>query len=156
MSVVFFSSRRRHTRFRNVTGVQTCALPIWLEIEFQILVILCRLPWDVSGRGLEGAPGRTTPGYLKSVLEAFLFIRRQSIVPWPERHFRGRPSGKNKVPAQRRPRAMFGPQRAWPATPAIHTGAIRSPTKPTAILEPPVIHTDRKSTRLNSSHVSES
>src|ERR1043166_2474228 len=24
----FFSSRRRHTRFRNVTGVQTCALPI--------------------------------------------------------------------------------------------------------------------------------
>src|ERR1043166_3591108 len=25
----FFSSRRRHTRFRNVTGVQTCALPIW-------------------------------------------------------------------------------------------------------------------------------
>src|ERR1043166_9786878 len=28
--VVFFSSRRRHTRFRNVTGVQTCALPIYL------------------------------------------------------------------------------------------------------------------------------
>src|ERR1043166_6567574 len=26
--VFFFSSRRRHTRFRNVTGVQTCALPI--------------------------------------------------------------------------------------------------------------------------------
>src|ERR1043166_7605367 len=25
---VFFSSRRRHTRFRNVTGVQKCALPI--------------------------------------------------------------------------------------------------------------------------------
>ena len=25
---IFFSSRRRHTRFRNVTGVQTCALPI--------------------------------------------------------------------------------------------------------------------------------
>ena len=24
----FFSSRRRHTRFRGVTGVQTCALPI--------------------------------------------------------------------------------------------------------------------------------
>src|ERR1043166_1470742 len=28
----FFSSRRRHTRFRNVTGVQTCALPIWLFV----------------------------------------------------------------------------------------------------------------------------
>src|SRR6056300_1601106 len=25
----FFSSRRRHTRFLNVTGVQTCALPIY-------------------------------------------------------------------------------------------------------------------------------
>ena len=24
----FFSSRRRHTRYRHVTGVQTCALPI--------------------------------------------------------------------------------------------------------------------------------
>src|SRR6056300_2025753 len=28
----FFSSRRRHTRFLNVTGVQTCALPIWLPV----------------------------------------------------------------------------------------------------------------------------
>src|SRR6056300_760890 len=27
--IFFFSSRRRHTRFLNVTGVQTCALPIW-------------------------------------------------------------------------------------------------------------------------------
>ena len=25
----FFSSRRRHTRYRGVTGVQTCALPIF-------------------------------------------------------------------------------------------------------------------------------
>src|SRR3546814_10567834 len=25
----FFSSRRRHTRFALVTGVHTCALPIW-------------------------------------------------------------------------------------------------------------------------------
>src|SRR3546814_79831 len=27
--VFFFSSRRRHTRCSLVTGVQTCALPIW-------------------------------------------------------------------------------------------------------------------------------
>src|SRR3546814_3760156 len=27
----FFSSRRRHTRCALVTGVQTCALPIWCE-----------------------------------------------------------------------------------------------------------------------------
>src|SRR3546814_16550947 len=34
MSVFFFSSRRRHTRCALVTGVQTCALPIyygWIE-----------------------------------------------------------------------------------------------------------------------------
>src|SRR3546814_3228974 len=29
----FFSSRRRHTRCVLVTGVQTCALPIWKEGE---------------------------------------------------------------------------------------------------------------------------
>src|SRR3546814_6379899 len=28
----FFSSRRRHTRCALVTGVQTCALPIWVII----------------------------------------------------------------------------------------------------------------------------
>src|ERR1043166_5833586 len=33
LSFFFFSSRRRHTRFRNVTGVQTCALPIWRREE---------------------------------------------------------------------------------------------------------------------------
>src|SRR3546814_7808339 len=27
----FFSSRRRHTRCALVTGVQTCALPIWIQ-----------------------------------------------------------------------------------------------------------------------------
>src|SRR3546814_8139682 len=32
MSVFFFSSRRRHTRCALVTGVQTCALPIYLGI----------------------------------------------------------------------------------------------------------------------------
>src|SRR3546814_3021366 len=29
LSIFFFSSRRRHTRCALVTGVQTCALPIW-------------------------------------------------------------------------------------------------------------------------------
>src|SRR6056300_2888 len=29
----FFSSRRRHTRFLNVTGVQTCALPICTRLS---------------------------------------------------------------------------------------------------------------------------
>src|SRR3546814_7119635 len=31
--VFFFSSRRRHTRCALVTGVQTCALPIWPRRE---------------------------------------------------------------------------------------------------------------------------
>src|SRR3546814_7928794 len=30
LSLFFFSSRRRHTTCALVTGVQTCALPIWL------------------------------------------------------------------------------------------------------------------------------
>src|SRR3546814_2798868 len=30
--VFFFSSRRRHTRCALVTGVQTCALPIWVLV----------------------------------------------------------------------------------------------------------------------------
>src|SRR3546814_6867928 len=29
--IFFFSSRRRHTRCALVTGVQTCALPIWVK-----------------------------------------------------------------------------------------------------------------------------
>src|SRR3546814_3048784 len=29
----FFSSRRRHTRCALVTGVQTCALPIWRDAD---------------------------------------------------------------------------------------------------------------------------
>src|SRR3546814_7453521 len=31
----FFSSRRRHTRCALVTGVQTCALPIWLRYSYE-------------------------------------------------------------------------------------------------------------------------
>src|SRR3546814_16683535 len=33
----FFSSRRRHTRCALVTGVQTCALPIWTLIKLQAI-----------------------------------------------------------------------------------------------------------------------
>src|SRR3546814_4666323 len=34
----FFSSRRRHTRCALVTGVQTCALPIWILADSNISV----------------------------------------------------------------------------------------------------------------------
>src|SRR3546814_7314787 len=35
----FFSSRRRHTRCALVTGVQTCALPIW-DLGLLVAVLL--------------------------------------------------------------------------------------------------------------------
>src|SRR3546814_3821009 len=73
--VFFFSSRRRHTRCALVTGVQTCALPIWafprrkaLAMS-QILADLVRAQrvrtnaeqlarWsDPTPDGLEASPG---------------------------------------------------------------------------------------------------
>src|SRR3546814_4204662 len=41
--VFFFSSRRRHTRCALVTGVQTCALPIFLPL-FASHVLMPQLP----------------------------------------------------------------------------------------------------------------
>src|SRR3546814_5818077 len=37
----FFSSRRRHTRCALVTGVQTCALPIYLDVSDIIVPPVC-------------------------------------------------------------------------------------------------------------------
>src|SRR3546814_1021224 len=39
--VFFFSSRRRHTRCALVTGVQTCALPIFAYFVLSIGVFMC-------------------------------------------------------------------------------------------------------------------
>src|SRR3546814_21200174 len=51
----FFSSRRRHTRCALVTGVQTCALPIWLlgTLRLHSLEPLRQ----TVGRGLDRRPG---------------------------------------------------------------------------------------------------
>src|ERR1051325_9750311 len=52
LNFFFFSSRRRHTRLRTVTGVQTCALPIsaWrlAGLYAVLLAIVCLLLWPVS------------------------------------------------------------------------------------------------------------
>src|SRR3546814_5797913 len=48
--VFFFSSRRRHTRCALVTGVQTCALPIWFSANRS-----CRSPGLVHERIIAGA-----------------------------------------------------------------------------------------------------
>ena len=49
----FFSSRRRHTRYISVTGVQTCALPICKEFALKVINIF-------SGLGTLNSGGRGT------------------------------------------------------------------------------------------------
>src|SRR3546814_4849143 len=44
MLVFFFASRRRHTRCALVTGVQTCALPIFLDATTEVNRTLSALP----------------------------------------------------------------------------------------------------------------
>src|SRR3546814_7789737 len=63
----FFSSRRRHTRCALVTGVQTCALPIyirlWLRAEIDTLVGLLRqLRHALASVALENA-ATIMPGF---------------------------------------------------------------------------------------------
>src|SRR3546814_20938381 len=56
----FFSSRRRHTSCALVTGVQTCALPIWRAKIFGA----ARQPSDGARNGLaqgRGNPNQTQP-----------------------------------------------------------------------------------------------
>src|SRR3546814_9730087 len=96
----FFSSRRRHTRCALVTGVQTCALPIFLEqLRNRVAV---GISWRVS--------------CLVAVVGDHL--RCEGIEIWP-----GHQNCLAHIDLLRRPNAMSGPGL-----------------------------TDRKSTRLNSSH----
>ena len=47
----FFSSRRRHTRYISVTGVQTCALPIYeLKFDKKAINFLNKLEEKDKGR----------------------------------------------------------------------------------------------------------
>src|SRR6059058_1412507 len=50
----FFSSRRRHTRCRYVTGVQTCALPIWSDWTVAPLDPISGIYAAVTRRTLDG------------------------------------------------------------------------------------------------------
>src|SRR3546814_10015195 len=49
LSFFFFSSRRRHTRCALVTGVQTCALPIWFKAGRAAFQFLAMTPMAVPG-----------------------------------------------------------------------------------------------------------
>src|SRR3546814_9036117 len=84
VSFFFFSSRRRHTRCALVTGVQTCALPIYAELmaNAKTLAADSGLPpelakiWDRVISFLEGTGGGgpaipTGPG--APVIQQFLY-----------------------------------------------------------------------------------
>src|SRR2546430_3331264 len=51
MIVFFFSSRRRHTRL-TVTGVQTCALPIWFYGDARLIWITVAIASSFFWSGL--------------------------------------------------------------------------------------------------------
>ena len=62
----FFSSRRRHTRSGRVTGVQTCALPIFEAAElgprFDLVVLHMVLHFlEEPGRAIAAASGTLSP-----------------------------------------------------------------------------------------------
>ena len=67
-SFFFFSSRRRHTRYISVTGVQTCALPIYKFGRKDVD------DFDAFIKELEAQPGST-------VGDVFVFVEdRKSVV----------------------------------------------------------------------------
>src|SRR3546814_4294380 len=77
----FFSSRRRHTRCALVTGVQTCALPIYgkppLEAELvgpfvDAIQAAARKALDQAFQlSMQLAPGEREPGNRRLAIEAF-------------------------------------------------------------------------------------
>src|SRR3546814_3324035 len=71
----FFSSRRRHTRCALVTGVQTCALPIWLGDGRQALALAQQLGLpEIVGRVLaaRGVLPEEAERFLNPTLRAYL------------------------------------------------------------------------------------
>src|SRR3546814_14164128 len=67
----FFSSRRRHTRCALVTGVQTCALPIWTIVKAPMA------PRIAKSRGGDAASWPLRDGGRRS-LETYMNAQRQA------------------------------------------------------------------------------
>src|SRR3546814_5531561 len=120
MSVVFFSSRRRHTRCALVTGVQTCALPITALAEIvKPGRPYCELdePDKAVGRDfldrIAGLPSKLAATEWKRVLEDFdsKDLGERSLAPdvyAAIRHGRG---GAQAVPGGVGAEAAGGPVR---------------------------------------------
>src|SRR3546814_7926472 len=56
----FFSSRRRHTSCALVTGVQTCALPIFLAVDADHIVCVAPALLDVPAFASAAEKGRVS------------------------------------------------------------------------------------------------
>src|SRR3546814_5842946 len=68
MRFFFFSSRRRHTRCALVTGVQTCALPIW---TFELKYFFTSGVGIIGGSGDgEGASSQAVKARIKALIDA--------------------------------------------------------------------------------------
>ena len=73
----FFSSRRRHTRYISVTGVQTCALPIYYEKNNPLPKGIATLSFEVDaiiwpfmrGNGFCNDSGKVFPEHNEKVIE---------------------------------------------------------------------------------------
>src|SRR3546814_8016743 len=68
--VFFFSSRRRHTRCALVTGVQTCALPIFLMVD-NLFGGDGRFHTRVEGRDFTQTEHRIIQRILNIIFEAY-------------------------------------------------------------------------------------
>src|SRR3546814_10031734 len=67
----FFSSRRRHTRCALVTGVQTCALPIWSRSS-------CRPAWAATASRSSSPASPTSPQSSKRNAEQRFHLNPES------------------------------------------------------------------------------
>src|SRR3546814_3999056 len=133
MCVFFFSSRRRHTRCALVTGVQTCALPIW-RINDDGSEEDIPLEHVHVGNRLRVRPGEKVP------VDGDVVEGRSSI---DESMLTGEPIPVEKATGD----SVIGATLNTTGALVIRAGKVGSDTVLSQIVQ-----LDRKSTRLNSSH----
>src|SRR3546814_6830366 len=76
--VFFFSSRRRHTRCALVTGVQTCALPIYASLEDMAKL---RPAFRKEGSVTAGNASGLNDGAAALVLASDAAVKKQGLAP---------------------------------------------------------------------------